>query len=340
MACPLAFGETGVKSRIRAVLHYKKPAFWVIVVAILVLIVTCVCFLTNPVTDQDETTTAPSTTETPVTTTPQCENTPLTNTPTTTTAPTTTIPTTPEKPDAWKEKVVWESLKYGYDADTDMYQIRIIVQDIHGVGQKNADAAFAKKYGLYYSGKYYLSYYMFDIDATMEEIEMYARLEEVKSIEYPLPPYVPTPGITVDTYLDNAWWQEIQTMHGITDTENADGNKSYTFALTINIGSNLFPVLPIDHPTHPGVPTLQFTTAEGAFVFIKDINKDDDYTRYQVTNWQVMGQSELRFEAAGFVAEEDGEYDMYLFFVMPEGTPYPGERCYIWALEKPWTLNS
>ncbi|MBR6769041.1 MAG: hypothetical protein IKM34_06100 [Clostridia bacterium] len=68
MACPLAFGEVGVKSRIRAVLHYKKPAFWVIVVAILAIIVTSVCFLTNPVTDEDETTTAPSTTETPVTT--------------------------------------------------------------------------------------------------------------------------------------------------------------------------------------------------------------------------------------------------------------------------------
>ena len=29
-ACPLAFGETGVKERIRAVASYKKPAFWTI----------------------------------------------------------------------------------------------------------------------------------------------------------------------------------------------------------------------------------------------------------------------------------------------------------------------
>ena len=34
-ACPLAFGEVGVKQRIRAVLNYKKPAFWVIVIAVI-----------------------------------------------------------------------------------------------------------------------------------------------------------------------------------------------------------------------------------------------------------------------------------------------------------------
>lgn len=47
-ACPLAFGEVGVKKRIASVLHYKKPAFWVMVVAILACVVVAVCFLTNP----------------------------------------------------------------------------------------------------------------------------------------------------------------------------------------------------------------------------------------------------------------------------------------------------
>lgn len=47
-ACPLAFGEVGVKERIRSVLNYKKPAFWVIVAAIVICIVVAVCFLTNP----------------------------------------------------------------------------------------------------------------------------------------------------------------------------------------------------------------------------------------------------------------------------------------------------
>lgn len=47
-ACPLAFGETGVKSRIKNVLNYKKPAFWVIMVAVIACIVVAVCFLTNP----------------------------------------------------------------------------------------------------------------------------------------------------------------------------------------------------------------------------------------------------------------------------------------------------
>ena len=54
-ACPLAFGEVGVKTRIRSVLSYKKPAFWIIVVALLTCIVVAVCFLTNPPGTDDET---------------------------------------------------------------------------------------------------------------------------------------------------------------------------------------------------------------------------------------------------------------------------------------------
>lgn len=47
-ACPLAFGETGVKARIRSVLNYKKPAFWLVLAAVLASIAVAVCFLTDP----------------------------------------------------------------------------------------------------------------------------------------------------------------------------------------------------------------------------------------------------------------------------------------------------
>lgn len=47
-ACPLAFGETGVKSRIRSVLNYKKPAFWLVLAAVVATIAAAVCLLTNP----------------------------------------------------------------------------------------------------------------------------------------------------------------------------------------------------------------------------------------------------------------------------------------------------
>ncbi len=50
-ACPLAFGEVGVKQRIRSVLHYKKPTVWVIIVAVISCIAIAVCFLTDPKTD-------------------------------------------------------------------------------------------------------------------------------------------------------------------------------------------------------------------------------------------------------------------------------------------------
>ena len=47
-ACPLAFGEVGVKSRIKSVLNYKKPAFWIIIVSLILCVVLAVCFLTMP----------------------------------------------------------------------------------------------------------------------------------------------------------------------------------------------------------------------------------------------------------------------------------------------------
>lgn len=47
-ACPLAFGEVGVKERVKNVLHYKKPAFWIVLTAVICCIIAAVCFLTNP----------------------------------------------------------------------------------------------------------------------------------------------------------------------------------------------------------------------------------------------------------------------------------------------------
>ena len=47
-ACPLAFGETGVKARIRSVRNYKKPAFWLVLAAVLASVAVAVCFLTDP----------------------------------------------------------------------------------------------------------------------------------------------------------------------------------------------------------------------------------------------------------------------------------------------------
>ena len=47
-ACPVAFGETGVKMRIKNVLNYKKPAFWLVMVSLAVCVIVAACFLTNP----------------------------------------------------------------------------------------------------------------------------------------------------------------------------------------------------------------------------------------------------------------------------------------------------
>lgn len=52
-ACPLAFGEVGVKDRVKSVLNYKKPAFWIIIAAVIACVAVAVCFLTNPLTEEE-----------------------------------------------------------------------------------------------------------------------------------------------------------------------------------------------------------------------------------------------------------------------------------------------
>ena len=47
-ACPLAFGEVGIKERVKSVMNYKKPAFWIVLASVVVCAVAAVCFLTDP----------------------------------------------------------------------------------------------------------------------------------------------------------------------------------------------------------------------------------------------------------------------------------------------------
>lgn len=53
-ACPLAFGEVSVKDRVKSVMNYKKPTFWVILVSVIACVVVAVCFLTNPKEEEKE----------------------------------------------------------------------------------------------------------------------------------------------------------------------------------------------------------------------------------------------------------------------------------------------
>lgn len=45
---PLAFGEIGVRERVKGILHYRKPAGWLAAVAVLACAAVAVCFLTDP----------------------------------------------------------------------------------------------------------------------------------------------------------------------------------------------------------------------------------------------------------------------------------------------------
>ena len=52
-ACPLAFGEVGVKERVKSVMNYKKPAFGIVILAVIACVGVAVCFLTNPIAADD-----------------------------------------------------------------------------------------------------------------------------------------------------------------------------------------------------------------------------------------------------------------------------------------------
>ena len=53
-ACPVAFGEVSVKYRIKSVLSYKKPAFWISLLGVLAIAFVAVCLGTNPVEKQED----------------------------------------------------------------------------------------------------------------------------------------------------------------------------------------------------------------------------------------------------------------------------------------------
>ena len=46
--CPLAFGEVDVRDRVKSVLSYKKPTFWILLIGIALSALASLCFLTNP----------------------------------------------------------------------------------------------------------------------------------------------------------------------------------------------------------------------------------------------------------------------------------------------------
>ena len=47
-ACPVAFGEISVKYRIKSILNYRKPSFWISLLAVIAFVFVGVCLMTSP----------------------------------------------------------------------------------------------------------------------------------------------------------------------------------------------------------------------------------------------------------------------------------------------------
>ena len=52
-ACPLAFGEVGIKERIKFVMNYRKPSFWIILISVILILFLSITLLTNPEKEYD-----------------------------------------------------------------------------------------------------------------------------------------------------------------------------------------------------------------------------------------------------------------------------------------------
>lgn len=142
--------------------------------------------------------------------------------------------------------------------------------------------------------------------------------------------YIPPVQKEIKEKIKTAWYNEVHRMNPIEYTKNADGTMSYTWSLTITAGSGLF----LNFPDYD----IQLTTGEGAVVYIKDKNKDEDFTKYPVKegSWRTESWCDIRFEAEGFIPEPATEYEIYLFFILPDvegATPYPREDVYVHAPE-------
>lgn len=47
-ACPVAFGEISVKYRIKSILNYRKPSFWISLLAVIAFVFVGICLMTSP----------------------------------------------------------------------------------------------------------------------------------------------------------------------------------------------------------------------------------------------------------------------------------------------------
>lgn len=99
LVCPVAFGENAVVQRVRNIMHYKKPGFWILLVCVVMIVVAAVGFLTVP--SQEPEKTLPTLTATAPTLPP--ETTPLVPE----TAP--TAETTPSAP-KYTDALTWETV--------------------------------------------------------------------------------------------------------------------------------------------------------------------------------------------------------------------------------------
>lgn len=72
-ACPVAFGEVSVKERIKSVLSYKKPGFWISLVGVIAIVFVAVCLVTSPAKKAD----SPAAGDTTPETAPEAESLPV-----------------------------------------------------------------------------------------------------------------------------------------------------------------------------------------------------------------------------------------------------------------------
>lgn len=142
---------------------------------------------------------------------------------------------------------------------------------------------------------------------------------------------VPPVEAKINALIETSWWNQVHRKGAINLSKAADGTKHYVCTLTIKTESGLFYTLPEDHPEYPGMPGIQLTTAEGARMFIKDVNKDTDYTEYTVTGWKPERWCDMWFTLKNFTPEAGVEYEMVFCFMSSGNATNPYTLHYVYT---------
>jgi Antirepressor regulating drug resistance, predicted signal transduction N-terminal membrane component len=238
--CPLAFGEVGVKQRIKNILNYKKPTLWVIIMAFIVGITIILCFMFNPEGQTSIDVTSQNNHDKKITTT-NIPTSSLQSTPIPSIQPTQAVPVEPTQAvnddgfiinDANKKDITVASADINHDGIDEKISIDLSVYDI-------AQPAYIKIYNR--NHKVIFKEMLFSANVAQNSFYLYTKKDKTYLLTYI--PYCEQGGCSYKYdlfYLDkNNKKVNVASKNIFFDIYNVEDKKHYNIASLINFYNDI-----------------------------------------------------------------------------------------------------